>query len=275
MPKVTVSFELRYQGKKGDESFDFRFMNKTWHFRNIGTQARSLNFRAQGNLDDAQIWFHNSGSGVHRRCQRGDNRRCRTRRRWGRRRRRCSGGPWTRCTASNWTRGIQIHHFKVNNTDTKQFFARRVTSCDPRSGNVTKKHRVRGGAFVHSGHYTISSSELEPYASIPMVEASLYEDEVTAHTATISAADSVKSKFGRLTKKHGKLQSDYDELLAKSGLQGESIQNLQTQNRVLDRRAVAANVTGQTLDEQVRILSAHNADHLSNLTTAEQTLLQK
>lgn len=274
MPRVTVSFELKYQGKKGDENFDFKFMGKTWHFRNIGTSARTLNFRIQGELDDAQLWFHNSGSGVHRRCQRGDNRTCRTRRRWGRRRRRCSGGPWTRCTASNWSRGIQIHHFKVNNNDRKVDWARRVTSCDPRSGNVTQKYKVKNGALAHSGHYTISSSELEPYANIPMIEKEVYDEEVIEHSATISKADTISKKFNTLTGKHGALQADYDDLMNRFGLTGASLEKMTQENGVLAERTQAYNTTGQTLAEQVRILSSHNADHLSNLSTAEQKLLQ-
>ena len=274
MPRVTVSFELKYQGKKGDENFDFKFMGKTWHFRNIGTSARTLNFRVQGELDDAQIWFHNSGSGVHRRCQRGDNRRCRTRRRWGRRRRRCTGGPWTTCTASNWSRGIQIHHFKINNNDRKVDFARRVTSCDPRSGNVTKKYKVNNGVFNHSGHYTISSSELEPYASIPMIEKEIYDDEVMEHSATISKADSINKKFNRLTGKHGQLQADYDELMAKYGLTGESLAETKKQNTTLQSRTMSMQVSTGDLQDQIDALQGQNANLQANLNSTQQKLLQ-
>ena len=275
MPQVTVSFSLKFQGKNGDENFDFRFMGKTWHFRNIGTAPRSLTFYKTGDLDDMQLWFHNSGSGTHRRCQRGDNRRCRTRRRWGRRRRRCTGGPWTNCTNHPWQRTLIIHHFKVNQTDCKNMLARRVTTCDPRSGNVTKKYNVPNGLVTHSGHYTVSAQELEQYASIPMVPASDYHKAEQGRHVAVQSRDKTQGMYSNLLEDHSELETKYNELLSRFGVNEDMLSDLNKKQKIAVQRGVALAIANGTKDEQITQLQGIQAETQLALNAALQKIINE
>lgn len=270
MPNVTVSFELKYQGKKGDENFDFKFMGKTWHFRNIGTSARTLNYRVQGELDDMQLLFHNSGSGSDKRCQRGDNRRCR--RRWFRRT--CTGGPWTNCTNHPWSRAVIVHHFKVNSSDCKNMLARRVTSCDPRSGNVTKKYPVQNGTLGHSGEYTITSSELEQYAAVEVVPKSDYDKEALGHQTELVKNNTLTGRYQRIQGDHGTLQLDHDDLTNRYRIAGDNLSELNSENAIIRQRNENMTYTNAELEQQIEVLQGQNAELNNNLNTSQHTLLQ-
>lgn len=274
MPNARVSFELSYQGKNGDENFDFRFMGKTWHLRNIGTSTRTINYSVNGTLDDMQLWFHNSGSGTHRRCKNYDNRRCRTRRRWGRRRRRCTGGPFQRCSNHPWERALIIKHFKVNGEDLKSFLARRVTSCDPRSGNVTKKYKVPNGVVGHSGQYTISESEIEPYAAIELVKKSLYDTSEAGRATAVTSEQRTQNRYNDLLGNHGDLQSKYNDLLARYGLAEDDLDNLSKSQKIAVQRGVTLAIANGTKDEQITQLQGLNAEQQLGLNAALQEIIQ-
>lgn len=267
---VTVQFQIQYHGTKGDENFDLYLFGKKFTFRNIGTSQQNLVRRITGPMSELKIVFHNAGSGSNRRCWTENHRRCRTRRRWGRRRTSCSGNANVRkCSGGNWQRNVVIKSLKLNGSDIKEFMHRSVTSCDPRSGNVTRKFPIRGGVLNTSGAFKITKSDINANAIGSFVQKPIYDKAVSDLSTANIASQSCSAKYSNLNTKHGKLTSDYNDLIKRLGLSGNTIKKQKGQIANLNSKITSSLANAATAEEQVKILQTAVVDSEAQRATTD------
>jgi hypothetical protein len=262
---TTVQFQIQYHGTKGDENFDLYLFGKKFTFRNIGTSQQTLVRRITGPMSDLRIIFFNAGTGNSQKCWNEDHRRCRRRRRWGKRRTRCTGSSAVqKCSGGAWSRNVIIKSIKLNGSDIKDFMHRSVTSCDPRSGNVTKKFPIENGILNTTGDYYISTDDITANAIGSFVQKPEYDKVVGELDTSDKALQSTSKTLSTLRNKHGDLTSKYNDLLNRLGLAGSTVQKQKGQISTLGKKVNALSATGSTAEEQVKILQGH-------LLTSEQT----
>lgn len=272
---ATVQFQIQYHGTKGDENFDLYLFGQKFTFRNIGTSQQNLVRRITGPIGDLKIVFHNAGTGSDKKCWNEDHRRCRRRRRWGRRRTSCSGNSRVnKCSGGAWQRNVIIKKLTLNGSDIKDFFERSVTSCDPRSGNITKKFKVNGGVLDTTGNYLISKADINANAIGEFVGKPIYDQAVDELETSVQASKSTASKLSGLQVKHGSLTSDYNDLLSKMGLAGDALKKGQKQLSNVNSKFASSMANAASSEEQVKILQAAVSAN-ENQTAATDVELQE
>lgn len=265
---VTVQFQIQYHGTKGDENFDLYLFGKKFTFRNIGTAQQTLVRRVTGRMSDLRVVFHNAGTGNDQRCWYENHQRCRRRRRWGRRRTRCSGNPRVhKCRGGAWSRNVVIKSIKLNGSDIKEFLHRSVTSCDPRSGNVTKKYPIQNGILNTTGNYYITKDDINANAIGSFVQKPIYDKAVGQLDTSNKALQSTSRRYSRLRGEHGTLTGKYNDLLNRLGLAGNTLKKQKNQIKNLGDKTTSLAASAATAEEQVKILQGH-------LITSEQTRAQ-
>ena len=263
--EATVQFQILYYGTKGDESFDLHLFGKKMEFRNIGTSQNNLVRRITGPVENLKLKLYLDGGRHDYKCWTvPDSRRCSTGRRWGKRWRRCGGrAAYKQCSGEDWTRSVVIKKLLINGTDMKEFFYRSVTSCDPKSGNVTKIFPITRGIIDIAGNYTIAKSDIYDSATGSFVPKPEYDVVVNELDTTQTAHKSSIKNFSSLTGKHGVLTNKYNALLARFGITGDTLKKQdgvikKTEKKVVSANKLASTIEQQALDLQTQLNEAEN-----------------
>ena len=265
---TTIQFQIQYYGTKGDESFDIDLFGKKMNFKDIGTAQSNLVRRITGPVDKLKLTFTTAGGRSDYKCWTvPDSRRCSTGRRWGKRWRRCGGrAAYKQCSGEDWTRSVVIKKLLINGTDVKKFLYRAVTSCNPTSGNVTKRYEVSGGKLNVAGEYFINKSDISKIAAGEFVPKPDYDKVANELDKSQIAYKSSENDLSNLTPKHGVLTNKYYALLKRFGTTGNTLKTqhikIQKKQILVDAATSSASTKeGQALDFQRQLnVVENNAD---------------
>ena len=270
MSDTSVQLQIQYYGTKGDESFDILLFGKKIEFANIGTSQRNYTKRITGPIGPLVLKLHNAGKDDDYKCWTvADSRQCRSIRRfWGKTLRRCSGrAPYKKCSGETWTRSVVIKKLKINGVDATKLLYRAVTSCDPKSGTVTKRYNLVGGKLDVAGEYFINKSDISKIAAGEFVPKPDYDKVVSELDTSQTAYKSSENNLSHLTGKHGVLTNKYNTLLGRYGYSGNVLKKQydkiqKTQVLVDEATSSASTKEAQVVDFQQQA----NAQELASMT---------
>jgi hypothetical protein len=276
MSDTSVQLQIQYYGTKGDESFDILLFGKKIEFANIGTSQSNYNKRITGPIGPLILKLHNAGKRDDLKCRTTpDTRRCRSQRRfWGKTIRRCSGRtPYKICTGGDWTRSLVIKKLTLNGTDVKHYFVRTDSSCDPDSGDVTKRESVTDGILDVTGDYVIKKADIYNNAVGDFVPKPEYDEVSSELTTSKSAYNASNKALTKLKGNHGVLTYKYNALLNQLGRIDNGVQSQKNTINIQGQKYRSASALASNTDGQIKLLKGaiSNSRRATNNSNANYT----